>query len=143
MVTLAGTQLDYCVFQCFTHSMIALDISRVFKETIAALSLFHFRIIAVIGDGAQCNRQFQKRYFIDQTELNNGRSIVDFMTHPVYKNPIFYLSDPSHMVKKIVSSLSSGNRNIYKVVNGKYNLLSLSNMMHLWTSFIQSTYGVD
>ena len=135
MVNLAGAQLDYCVFQCFTTSMSALDICHVFKETIAALSLFHFRIIAVIGDGAQCNRQFQKRYFIDTIGIQNGRSIGNFMTHPVYKKPIFYISDPSHMVKKIVSSLSSNYRNIYKFVNGKNNQLSLSNMMHLWTSF--------
>ena len=135
MVSLAGTQFDYCVFQTFTTSMSALDIRCVIRETIASLSLFHFRIVAVIGDGAQCNRQFQRRYFTENKILRDGKLYKNFMTHPVNGNPIFYISDPSHMVKKIVSSLSSSNRNIFKSINGKKHQLSLSIMMNLWLSF--------
>jgi hypothetical protein len=32
------------------------------------------------------------------------------MIHPVWNQPIYFLSDPSHVVKKIVSSTSSCNR---------------------------------
>lgn len=98
--------------------MCALDIKGIIRDAISALSVFHFRIIAIIGDGAQCYRQFQRRYFIDKRVLPNGKAIDNFMTHPIIGNPIFYISDTSHMAKKIVSSLSSPHRNIFKK-NGK------------------------
>ena len=63
MVSLAGTQLDYCVYQCFNPSMSALDILTILNEVLIATATFFFNVIAIIGDGAQCNRQFQKRYF--------------------------------------------------------------------------------
>ena len=71
----------------------------------------HFEVIAIIGDGAQCNRQFQNKYFTDGNNNNLH------MAHPITIEPIYYISDPSHVVKKIVSSLSSKNRNIFKKVN--------------------------
>lgn len=128
-------QFDYCVYQCFSTSLSAVDISRIMRETMVSCAQFHFRIVSIIGDGAQCNRQFQKRYFKETMEVENGQKYEYFMKHPIYGNPIFYISDPSHMVKKIVSSLSSSNRNIFKSVDGKYQQLSLSTMMNLWMSF--------
>ena len=60
------------------------------------------------------------------------------MREPIYNNPIFYISDPSHMIKKIVSSLSSNNRNIFIKVNGNNQQVSLSSMMNLWMGFNSS-----
>ena len=57
------------------------------------------------------------------------------MDHLITNEPIYYISDPSHVVKKIVSSLSSKNRNIFKRVNNKDQRLSLSVMSELWMSF--------
>ena len=57
------------------------------------------------------------------------------MLHRVTLKPIFYISDPSHMVKKIVSSLSSSNRNTFMKVADNECQLSLSFMMVLWMSF--------
>ena len=61
------------------------------------------------------------------------------MIDRINNNPIFYISDPSHMVKKIVSSLSSGNRNIFKIVDGVERHFSLSSMLQLWLSFNDSS----
>ena len=91
--------------------------------------MFNFNVIAIIGDGAQCNRSFQKKYFIDGDKEDLR------MNHPITKKPIYYISDPSHVVKKIFSSLSSKNRCIHKSVDGKNCLLSLTSMFSLWISF--------
>lgn len=99
------------------------------RQVLIATHTFYFNIIAIIGDGAQCNRSFQNKYFID------GDKKDLHMNHPITKKPIYYVSDPSHVVKKIVSSLSSKNRCIHKSVDGKDCLLSLSSMFSLWMSF--------
>ena len=60
MVSLAGGQLDYCVYQCFNTSMTSLDTYTVLREVLISTATLQFDIIAIIADGAQCNRQFQK-----------------------------------------------------------------------------------
>ena len=112
-----------------------MDIHCVISRSLLAASMLHFKIIAIVGDGAQCNRQFQNRFFTKT--INNGDKILyeKLMIHRVTEKPIFYISDPSHMVKKIVSSLSSSNRNIFMNVKGNVCNLSLSSMMILWMSF--------
>lgn len=129
MVSLAGGQLDYCVYQCFHTSMTSLDIHTILREVLIATASMHFEVIAIIGDAAQCNRQFQNKYFTD--ENNNNLH----MAHPITIEPIYYISDPSHVVKKIVSSLSSKNRNIFKKLNNIDRRLSLSVMLELRMSF--------
>ena len=58
------------------------------------------------------------------------------MKHPISKEPIYYISDPSHMIKKIVSSLSITNRKIYITTADKVvRRLSLASMFSLWLSF--------
>ena len=111
-----------------------MDIYSVISKSLLATSMLRFNIIAIIGDGAQCNRQFQNRFF--DKVIKKDEIIFDhLMPHRVTEKPIFYISDPSHMIKKIVSSLSSNNRNINKVVEGNIRNLSLSSMMVLWMSF--------
>ena len=115
--------------------MSTVDIFCVISKSLLAASMVHFNIIAIVGDGAQCNRQFQNRFFT-KTIKNGDRILYDkLMIHKVTEKPIFYISDPSHMVKKIVSSLSSNNRNISMTVAGNELNLSLSSMMILWMSF--------
>ena len=133
-----GKQFDYCVYQCFTTTISSFDVRSIIRDTINALGVFHFRVVSVIGDGAQCNRQFQKNYFTDKVINHNGILFNNLMREPIYNNPIFYISDPSHMIKKIVSSLSSNNRNIFIKVNGNNQQVSLSSMMNLWMGFNSS-----
>lgn len=116
-----------------------MDIYSVINDTLLGVSLFHFTVVSIIGDGAQCNRQFQKRFFNESIHDNNGNKYEHLMIDRISNNPIFYISDPSHMVKKIVSSLSSGNRNIFKTVDGVERQLSLSSMLQLWLSFNDSS----
>ena len=119
--------------------MSTTDIYSVINDTLLGVSIFHFTVVSVIGDDAQCNRQFQKRYF-NETVYDNHRNQYDhLMIERINNRPIFYISDPSHMVKKIVSSLSSGNRNIFKTIDGEKRHLSLSSMLQLWLSFNDSS----
>ena len=116
-----------------------MDIYSVINDTLLGVSLFHFTVVSIIGDGAQCNRQFQRRFFNKKFYDNNENKCEHLMIDRINNKPIFCISDPSHMVKKIVSSLSSGNRNIYKMVNGVERQLSLSSMLQLWLSFNDSS----
>ena len=115
------------------------DIYTVIYHALHGVSMFHFTIVAIIGDGAQANRQFQKRYFTSETKDSNGIIYNDCMIHPIYRNPIFYISDPSHSVKKICSSLSSSNRKIHITIDGSDCLVSLGLMKELWMSFLESS----
>ena len=115
--------------------MSTMDIHSVISKSLLAASMVHFKIIAIIGDGAQCNRQFQNRFFTKSIKIDDRVIYDKLMIHIITEKPIFYISDPSHMVKKIVSSLSSKNRNIFMNVTGNVRNLSLSSMMILWMSF--------
>ena len=133
MVSLAGGQLDYCVYQSFDTSQTSFDIHKILEEVMVEAASLDFEVIAIIGDGAQCNRQFQKNNF-----TLGGKDNLH-MAHPVTGEPIYYISDPSHVVKKIVSSLSSNKRYIKKTVlyeKIKVDMtLSLKVMFKLWMSF--------
>ena len=112
-----------------------MDIYSVISKCLLATAMLRFEIIAIVGDGAQCNRQFQNRFFGKTVKISNEIIYENVMLHKVTLKPIFYISDPSHMVKKIVSSLSSNNRNIFMKVADNECQLSLSSMMVLWMSF--------
>ena len=135
MVSLTGRQIDYCVNQSFTSSMSAVDIELLLTRTIKVASGYRFLIISIIADGAQCNRQFQKRNFKAGGKDNNNMDYKCYMVHPVSLNPIFFISDPSHMVKKCVSSLDSKNRQVFMNVEGIDYQLSLEMQRDLWLSF--------
>jgi hypothetical protein len=135
MVSLAGRQIDYCVNQTFTASMSAVDIELVLTTTIKVASVYRFKIVSIIADGAQCNRQFQKRNFKAGGKDKNNLDYKCYMVHPVTFNPIFFISDPSHMIKKCVSSLDSKNRKIFMSVDGIDYPLSLVIQRDLWLSF--------
>ena len=111
--------------------MSTTDIYAITCESLLATSMLRFSIIAIIGDGAQCNRQFQNSFFNEKVLGLEKKVFENILT----RQPIFYISNPSHIVKKIVSSLSSKNRYIFITVMGYDRNLSLSNMMTLWMLF--------
>ena len=115
--------------------MSAVDIEELLRKTIVVAATYRFNVISVIADGAQCNRQFQKRYFNIGDKNMEKDDYTAYMIHPITSDPIYYVSDPSHMIKKCVSSLSSSARNIFMTVDGIDHQLSLSIMMTLWMSF--------
>ena len=91
MVSLAGIQLDYCVYQSSNPSLSSGEIFNIVKQVLKSTHTFFFRVIAIIGDGAQYNRSYQKRQF------NCGDINDSHMKHPINKEPIYYISDPSHI----------------------------------------------
>jgi hypothetical protein len=115
--------------------MSAIDIEDMLRKTMIAASKYQFNIISIIADGAQCNRQFQKRYFVHGNKGMDNSDYTAYMLHPVTCQPVYYISDPSHTIKKIVSSLSSNTRNVSMKVGTVVYKLSLSMMMDLWLSF--------
>lgn len=64
-----------------------------------------------------------------------------YMVHPVSLNPIFFISDPSYMVKKCVSNLDSKSRQVFMNVEGIDYQLSLEMQRYLWLSF--NDKGID
>ena len=68
--------------------MLTQDVYKVIYNAIHGASMYHFTVIAVIGDGAQANRQFQKRFF--QSEVSNLKGVNFFrcMLRPIYNCPI-------------------------------------------------------
>ena len=78
-----------------------MDIYSVINDTLLGVSLFLFTVVSIIGDGAQCNRQFQKRFFTERVHDNNGNKCEHIMIDRINNKPIFYISDLSHMVKKL------------------------------------------
>ena len=58
MVSLAGIQLDYCVYQSFNPSLSSGEIFNIVRQLLKSTHTFFFRVIAIIGDGAQCNRSY-------------------------------------------------------------------------------------
>jgi hypothetical protein len=62
------------------------------NEALLGCSQFHFKIISISGDGAQCNRQFHKRFFNESLMDNNGRKHEGLMVDRIPHQPIFYIS---------------------------------------------------
>jgi hypothetical protein len=69
-----------------------------------------------IADGAPANRLWCKDFFT----LSNPHNDVDdiglatYMQHPCSGREVYFCPDPSHVIKKLVSSLSNQNHFIYK-----------------------------
>ena len=115
----AGPLINYCIYQCFMPSMDTTDIYMAFHQALLASAKFNFRVICIIADGAQGNCQLQNRFFTNTDVKIIFNEFINWMQHPCYDCRIYFISDPSHMIKKIVSSLNSDKRNI--VMEVKYS----------------------
>lgn len=144
MTALAAPTFDYCVWQSVRGQMSATDVYKAIREAIAAAHEYGFRIVGVLADGAQCNRQHQRRYFTHSAKelqmpiLGTGCGYDEstWMPHPCFPlniQPVFYISDPSHAIKKLCSRTST--RTITCVLQGREYDLQLRVMMSLWLSF--------
>ena len=58
------------------------DIYRVIYDTIHGAAIYHFNIIAIVGDGAQANSRFQKRHFVNEIKYIKGTKYNNCMLHP-------------------------------------------------------------
>ena len=45
---------------------------KVIYETIHGAGIYHFNIIAIVGDGAQANSRFQERHFVNEIKYIKG-----------------------------------------------------------------------
>ena len=108
-------------------SMDTTDIYMAFHLALIASAKFNFRVICLIADGAQGNRQLQNRLFTN-TDVNViCNEFIRWMQHPCFDCRIYFVSDPSHMIKKIVSSFNSDKRVILMEVT-KSSQFSSSNV---------------
>ena len=64
------------------------------------------------------------------------------MPHPTSEKPLYFVSDPSHAIKKICSSLGSPDRLIQKSYDGKCYQVSLNLIKNLWLKF-QNDSGLN
>mmetsp|Transcript_9865 Transcript_9865/g.23974 ORF Transcript_9865/g.23974 Transcript_9865/m.23974 type:complete len:154 (+) Transcript_9865:977-1438(+) len=98
-------------------NLTAVTLHRLFWETVRNLQRrAHVRIVATVCDGASCNRLFQKinthnmgrgtaNRFEAGPRPGKGRAWCEnpYVDSPDEDSKIWFMSDPSHWVKKVVS----------------------------------------
>lgn len=78
--------------------------SALYRETTLRLYEAGFNVIGVCCDGSQANRSWWKHEF---TQHWCDDPLSTFALHPVTHEPVFWVSDPSHVAKKVCNSVES------------------------------------
>ena len=84
-----------CAF-FYTRNLKAHQLDNIFWDGVTALQNIGLKVLLTVCDGASCNRSFMN--------LNLGSSCVKH--NPVTNTPLFFMSDPPHLVKKLRNNLS-------------------------------------
>ena len=107
---------------------LTLQLNRLFWQKISMLHSFRFDIIVSFCDGAPSNR------WLSQMNVTDENS--SFCQNRFSGMPIFFISDPVHIIKKFKNNLhSSGFKEMNKrymrtlYLNGKYILFGLQLFM--------------
>ena len=74
------------------------DIYMAFHQALLASAKFNFRVICIIVDGVQGNRQLQNRYFTNTDVEIIFNDFIKWMQHPCYDCRVYFIFDPSHMI---------------------------------------------
>lgn len=122
-------KFDYpCAF-FLTTNLTALQLNRLFWLGISMLHIFEFEILVSCCDGASCNRSF--------VQMNTANENSNSCQNPFSKMPLFFLSDPPHLIKKLRNNLHSSG---FKEKNRRYTRsLFLHGKYILW-DHIYSVY---
>ncbi|XP_068680449.1 uncharacterized protein [Montipora foliosa] len=105
--------LSDCGFRCPiaqfpSGSCTPSDLYFLFWEGVLKMLEEGFTIYWCILDGADVNRQFIKIHFKDTDPAERN-----FMTHNIYTyNPMVFIMDPKHNIKKIRNNISKSNVNV-------------------------------
>lgn len=113
LACLMGPGFDYCIYQCATSTMTGCDIRRLMHDCMVRLHLWRFDVAVVIADGGSNNRSYQNAVFTQNRSIEEP-FITQSMLHPVTNREVYFGSDTSHAIKKIVAALLNEKRVIMK-----------------------------
>ena len=110
----------------FTKNTTSLEINRLFWLGVSMLHIYGFKVILSCCDGASPNRSFIEM----NTEDNNECSC----SNPFSGEPIFFFSDPPHLIKKLLNNLyNSGHKTEYL----RYTRTLLLNDNYMYMQYIK------
>ena len=78
------------------------QIDKLFWKGVNSLDEYGFQVLMVCCDGASANRKFMEM----NMKSNNEPIVVNPLTH----KPIFFMSDPTHLIKKLRNNLLKSGR---------------------------------
>ena len=100
-------KFDFPCAYFLTKGATAVQINRVFWLGISLLHSYGFDVMLVCCDGASTNRSF---YTMNTTNKFHSEGF-----NPFTNNPIFFMSDPPHLMKKLRNNLyNSGDKAVNK-----------------------------
>ena len=126
-------RFSYSVYRMATSDLCAHHIAAMVHEVLVALDMYDFTCIGTVCDGASEHRKWQKdigtisvgdvlaslETGILDAEVLMEHGTADLVTcgnlkiafaHPVTCMPVFLMSDPPHLIKKLLSSLYKSNK---------------------------------
>lgn len=120
----------------------AEEIKGILYEILVRTHNYGFNVGMIIADGAPTNRLVCKEWF---TRSNPHKDVDEidlatYMLHPSSGLAVYYVPDPSHVIKKLVASLDNDNHFIYKANPATPNVeptvrLTLDALYKLFMSF--------
>ena len=100
-----------CAF-FLTKGVTAQKLNRVFRQGVSLLHGFGFEIMLACCDGAPENRSFMN--------MNGTNATKSKCYNPFSKKPLFFISDPPHLMKKLRNNIYSSG---FKSQNPRYTRL--------------------
>ena len=142
LVGLSSSGFDYLIFDCISKTLTENDLFGVIQEILIRTNNFGINVGMVISDGFSANRSLWIKYFTysNPFDVNDNAGMKTYMKHPVTQRPVFYVPDPSHVIKKLCNSLANSNHLIMKkdpltpTINPTL-ALTLNKLYELWQSF--------
>ena len=120
---------DYpCAF-FLTKNQTAFEINRLFWLGVSMLHTYGFAVILSCCDGASSNRAF--------VEINTGDSKKCSCFNPFSGKPIFFFSDPPHLIKKLRNNLYSSG---HKAEHHRYTRTLLFNDNYILWNHVYAVY---
>ena len=107
---------DYLIYDCVSKVLCAEEIKGIVYEFLVRTYNCGFDVGMCISDGASPNRLFCKEWFTlsNPHDEDDDIGLATYMLHPSSGLPVYYVPDPSHVLKKLVASLDNDNHFIFK-----------------------------
>lgn len=115
-----------------TNGISAQDLNRVFWQGVELLNSHGFKVLLTCCDGASENRAFMV--------MNGCSETVSQTNNPFSNFPLFFLSDPPHLIKKLRNNIYKSG---FKENSSRYTRCLLLNSKNILWEHIYSVYLRD
>lgn len=113
-VTHPTDRLCHVVYKSNHGTLNGVDISNMIMDVVAVASQFGINLGAAVCDGASSQRWWQEMFFHDDDNPKSKLHVVR-KKHPITGKPFFFISDPSHGIKKLINILLQSNKHDVKI----------------------------